>query len=288
MSSAKSAFYAVRKGRKPGVYTNWSECESQVKGFPAPKFKKFLTEDEAWTFVRGNDMGCAAASSCASTASKNTKSCEKVATETATAAVDDTVESTSQPAANKTEPASVQKKVKAGQKRTTKLLPDDFHTNLESKRSKDGPVSVYTDGCCFNNGKDNPCGGIGVYWGPGNPNNLSERLSGRQTNNRAEIYAAMRAIQQAKAQGLTELQIYTDSIFLVNCQTKWVKKWKTNGWQSSAGKEVLNREELELLDAESNGITVTYVHVPGHSGLEGNEAADKLANEGARKKIEQV
>lgn len=44
-------------------------------------------------------------------------------------------------------------------------------------------------------------------------------------------------------------------------QTKWTKKWKTNGWKSSNGSEVINREELELLDAEEAGIKVNYVRL---------------------------
>lgn len=47
------AFYAVRKGHTPGVYTNWGDCEQQTKGFGGPVFKKFPTREEADAFVRG-------------------------------------------------------------------------------------------------------------------------------------------------------------------------------------------------------------------------------------------
>lgn len=87
-------------------------------------------------------------------------------------------------------------------------------------------------------------------------------------------------------------------------------KWKENGWKTVTGKPVANREELQELDYASQGIRVHYVmypltsiksglafwcrpesmdkfyhfqnHVRGHSGVEGNERADALANEGAR------
>jgi len=270
--AAKVAFYAVRRGRKPGVYPTWTECESEVKGFDGARYKKFMTEAEAWNFVNGNDSGASS--------EKSDKSSEKSEGDTATEK-----DKTAKAAKDEKKSSSSSSSTAAGQKRSAILLPDDFHAT-QAKRPKDGPVSVYTDGCCFNNGKDNPCAGIGVYWGPGDPNNLSERLGGRQTNNRAEIIAAMRAIQQAKEQGITELKIYTDSNFLISCMTEWLPKWKTTGWKGSNGKEVLNREELEQLDAETTGITVTYEHVPGHQGVEGNEAADKLANDGARKKLD--
>ncbi|GAB1297354.1 Ribonuclease H1 [Apodemus speciosus] len=47
-------FYAVRRGRRTGVFLSWSECRAQVDRFPAARFKKFATEDEAWAFVRNS------------------------------------------------------------------------------------------------------------------------------------------------------------------------------------------------------------------------------------------
>lgn len=44
-------FYAVKKGRKEGVYTNWSEAEAQIKGFPGAVYKSFRTEQEANNFL---------------------------------------------------------------------------------------------------------------------------------------------------------------------------------------------------------------------------------------------
>lgn len=142
-------------------------------------------------------------------------------------------------------------------------------------------VVVYTDGCCHSNGTDQARAGIGVYWGPNDPRNVAEPLSGRPTNNRAEIHAAIRAIMQAKYQGLQQLVIKTDSDFLIKSITKWVNKWKANGWKLATGKPVINRVDFEELDQVLNGITVTWVHVRGHQGVHGNEEADRLANEGA-------
>ncbi len=64
-------------------------------------------------------------------------------------------------------------------------------------------MSVYTDGACSHNGQANATAGIGVFWGPNHPLNLSRKLSnngdsGGQTNNRAEITAAIVAIKQVK------------------------------------------------------------------------------------------
>ena len=48
--TAGTAFYAVSRGRNPGVYYSWSDCQSQVKGFQNPLYKKFTTEVEAKEF----------------------------------------------------------------------------------------------------------------------------------------------------------------------------------------------------------------------------------------------
>lgn len=112
---------------------------------------------------------------------------------------------------------------------------------------------------------------------------MSERLPGRQTNNRAEIHAARHAIEQAKSEGIKDLKIHTDSQFLINGMTKWIHGWKHNGWKLSTGQPVINREDFEALDKASKGIKVKWEHVRGHQGVPGNEAADRLANEGASK-----
>ncbi|GFH49677.1 hypothetical protein CTEN210_06153 [Chaetoceros tenuissimus] len=48
---AKKFYYAVRKGRVPGIYTSWPECQKQTNGFSKPEFKKFKTEAEARQFA---------------------------------------------------------------------------------------------------------------------------------------------------------------------------------------------------------------------------------------------
>uniref|UniRef100_K7E161 ribonuclease H n=1 Tax=Monodelphis domestica TaxID=13616 RepID=K7E161_MONDO len=141
---------------------------------------------------------------------------------------------------------------------------------------------VYTDGCCSSKGKK-PRAGIGVYWGPGHPLNVGDRLTGRQTNQRAEIHAACKALEQAKDQNINKLVLYTYSMCTVNGITNRIKDWKKNGWKTSAGKKVSNKDDFVKLDRLTRGIDIQWIHVPCHSALEGNEEADKLAREGAKK-----
>ncbi|XP_061168111.1 ribonuclease H1-like isoform X2 [Saccostrea echinata] len=142
---------------------------------------------------------------------------------------------------------------------------------------------VYTDGCCRNNGQKGSVAGIGVYWGPDHPCNVSEKLPGRPTNNRAEIHAARVAVKQAKERKMRSVTVVTDSQFLINGMTSWIHSWKKNGWTLSDKSKVKNVEDWKALDAEMKDINVKFKHVRGHTGVDGNEEADRLANEGAMK-----
>ncbi|KAM4043195.1 ribonuclease H1-like isoform 1-T1 [Anomaloglossus baeobatrachus] len=144
-------------------------------------------------------------------------------------------------------------------------------------------ADVYTDGCCLNNGKSGAEGGIGVYWGPQNPLNVSERMEGRPTNQRAELQAARRAVEQARDNNITRLTLHTDSEYTVKGMTEWMPRWKENGWKTYSGGDVANKAEFQKLDSLCDGIDVNWKHVPGHRGNEGNEVADYLARSGARK-----
>ena len=48
-------FYAVHKGKVPGVYSTWNECKSQVDGFSGAKYKKFGSIEEAKVFLEFGD-----------------------------------------------------------------------------------------------------------------------------------------------------------------------------------------------------------------------------------------
>ena len=87
---------------------------------------------------------------------------------------------------------------------------------------------VYVDGACLRNGKPEASAGIGVYWRPGHHLNLSKVVhGGRHTNQIAEIQAATEAIMIANDEGFRDLEIYTDSKFVINGATDWINnKWK--------------------------------------------------------------
>jgi ribonuclease HI len=47
----KEVFYAVRNGRKPGLYRTWDDCLDQIRGFPNNQFKKFTNKKDAENYV---------------------------------------------------------------------------------------------------------------------------------------------------------------------------------------------------------------------------------------------
>ncbi|KAM5263940.1 ribonuclease H1 isoform 2-T2 [Ctenodactylus gundi] len=257
-------FYAVRRGRRTGVFLTWNECRAQVDRFPAARFKKFATEDEAWAFVRNSTSPDGSEGTCLSS--------------------QHSVEPSHGFSKRLRQP--VEEGEDAGPERSAKLARQN--TEAVPSVSKDmfsymgDSVVVYTDGCCSSNGRRRARAGIGVYWGPGHPLNVGIRLPGRQTNQRAEIHAACKALEQAKAQNISRLVLYTDSMFTINGITSWVPGWKKNGWRTSAGKEVINKEDFVELERLTQGMDIQWMHVPGHSGFVGNEEADRLAREGAK------
>ncbi|XP_055981310.1 ribonuclease H1 [Sorex fumeus] len=255
-------FYAVRRGRQTGVFQTWNECRVQVDRFPAARFKKFATEEEAWAFVRNSGSPDGAEGQKNEPVQQSPVKSNKRLHECLKKAEDESAEPCAKLVKQNTDSVPVIDK-------SAFSYMGDF-------------VVVYTDGCCSSNGRKRARAGIGVYWGPGHPLNVGIRLPGRQTNQRAEIHAACKAIEQAKAQNIRKLVLYTDSMFTINGITNWVKGWKENGWKTSTGKEVINKEDFVRLEKLTQDMDIQWMHVPGHSGFVGNEEADRLAREGAK------
>ncbi|MFQ4145057.1 ribonuclease HI [Chlorogloeopsis sp. ULAP02] len=135
--------------------------------------------------------------------------------------------------------------------------------------------SIYTDGACT--GNPGPGGwGIVVYFGDGSVHEIGNAAK-QTTNNRMEMQAAIAALEFLKTSGQSQpITLYTDSEYLINCVTKWVKTWKRKGWKKADGKPVLNQDLLEILD-QLNTRQVKWQHVRGHAGNEGNERCDAIA-----------
>jgi ribonuclease HI len=136
-------------------------------------------------------------------------------------------------------------------------------------------VVVYTDGAC----KGNPGpGGWGAFltWG----GHQKELFGGEAmtTNNRMELTAVIEALASLKRG--CRVAIYTDSEYVRNGITTWIKGWKARGWRTADRKPVKNIELWQRLEALEAQHQVRWHWVRGHTGDPGNERADRLANQG--------
>ncbi|MGB7376758.1 MAG: ribonuclease HI [Rivularia sp. (in: cyanobacteria)] len=143
--------------------------------------------------------------------------------------------------------------------------------------------SIYTDGACT--GNPGPGGwGTVIYFDDGSIHELGD-ASKKTTNNRMEMQAAIAALEFLASSAQNKpVTLYTDSEYLINCVTKWVKGWKRKGWKKSDGKPVLNQDLLEILD-NLNNQQIKWQHVRGHAGNIGNERCDTIARGFASGKI---
>jgi ribonuclease HI len=118
-------------------------------------------------------------------------------------------------------------------------------------------------------------------------------LGGRDdhtTNNRMELMAAiesLRMIRERKLEG--DIEIHSDSAYVLNGITKWVYGWERNDWQTKEKQSVLNQDLwaalLELERVLKLKQDIKWTKVEGHSGLRGNERVDEIATEFADKKF---
>ena len=134
---------------------------------------------------------------------------------------------------------------------------------------------IYTDGAC--SGNPGPGGWGAVIF---DENKKQSNISGKEpmtTNNRMELLAPIMAIKRIKEK--SEIIVYTDSTYLKNGITDWIKKWEKNGWKSSNNQPIKNKDLWLGLSKLCSEHKVSWNWVEGHSNNEFNNLADKLATE---------
>ena len=147
-------------------------------------------------------------------------------------------------------------------------------------------IVAYTDGAC--SGNPGPGGwGVVLRAKVGGKVVKEMLLSGgckHTTNNRMELRAAIEALKALKKP--TKIIIVTDSTYVKEGLSNWMKKWKNNGWKTANNKPIKNEDLWKLLDTENKKNSVVWQWIKGHSGHEGNELADKLATDQVAKIIQ--
>jgi ribonuclease HI len=92
-----------------------------------------------------------------------------------------------------------------------------------------------------------------------------------------ELLAAIRGLEALKKPG-TRARVFTDSQYVIKGMSEWVASWKKRGWKTADKKPVKNQDLWEQLDAIAATHDLEWHWVRGHSGVEGNEHVDRLAN----------
>ena len=98
------------------------------------------------------------------------------------------------------------------------------------------------------------------------------------TNNRMELTAAIEALNALKRP--CDVLLHTDSKYVMDGIRSWLPNWKKRGWKTASKKPVKNQDLWQALDEAQSRHDVTWKWVKGHSGNDGNEEADRLANLG--------
>jgi len=134
-------------------------------------------------------------------------------------------------------------------------------------------VIIYTDGGC--RGNPGP-GGWGALMCFGDHEKEIYGYEEKTTNNRMELMAAIRSLEMLSRSCF--IRITTDSQYVRQGITEWMEGWKKRGWKTAARKPVKNKDLWQRLDEVVNQHNVEWQWVKGHSGHEGNDRADELAN----------
>jgi ribonuclease HI len=134
-------------------------------------------------------------------------------------------------------------------------------------------VEIFTDGAC--SGNPGPGGWAAILRAA---NGHEKEISGGEpatTNNRMELTAVIRGLDALKTPAT--VTIHTDSKYVMDGATRWMPRWKLNGWRTADKKPVKNDDLWRDLDAASSRHKLFWKWVAGHSGHVENERADTLA-----------
>jgi ribonuclease HI len=134
-------------------------------------------------------------------------------------------------------------------------------------------VEIFTDGAC--RGNPGP-GGWAALLVAGKKRKEVFGAEADTTNNRMELAAAIGGLNALKRR--CAVKLYTDSKYVLQGITEWLPNWKACGWRTAGRKPVKNQDLWQALDAAVAAQDIEWHWVKGHSGHEGNEYVDELAN----------
>jgi ribonuclease HI len=138
-------------------------------------------------------------------------------------------------------------------------------------------VQLITDGACI--GNPGP-GGWACILRSGEKTKEMFGSEPHTTNNRMEITAAIEGLRALREP--CEVEVVTDSEYLKNGITTWIKSWKRNGWKTAAKKPVVNQDLWMTLDDLVAKHKMHWTWTKGHADHPDNNRCDELATRAAR------
>ena len=186
---------------------------------------------------------------------------------------------------------AIQEKIIANYKALQKFRKDEptpLKAKIEKNLEKSGDVVIYCDGGCTPNpGKSGS--GVAVY----RAGELAELWYGLYepmgTNNTAELGALYQSLlmAQKEIQKGNRVEIKCDSMYSINCIKTWAISWEKKNWTKKGG-EIKNLDIIKECYYLYNKIKsdMELSHIKAHSGLEGNELADRMTMYAIEKKDE--
>lgn len=206
-------YYAVRNGKKPGIYRSWEACRAMVHGYPGAVYKSFGTEEEALAFLGAAANGCGEQAGHAGELS----GCDE----------------------------------QVGRD----VLPENY---AFVDGSYNAAAKVYGYGGFLMHGGEKE-----LLQGAGDDVEMAS-----MRNVAGEILGSMAAVERALALGLQTLTIYYDYM--------GIEMWATGAWKRNKQGTAAYHD---FIASARERIRISFVKVKGHSGVEGNEEADRLAKE---------
>jgi ribonuclease HI len=141
-------------------------------------------------------------------------------------------------------------------------------------------VQLITDGACI--GNPGP-GGWAFILRYGELKREAFGSEPHTTNNRMELTAAIEGLKRLKE--ACAVEIVTDSQYVKNGITQWIKGWKKNGWKTASKQAVVNKDLWIQLDELAASHKTTWQWTKGHASHEDNNRCDELATRAAREQI---
>ncbi len=137
-------------------------------------------------------------------------------------------------------------------------------------------IKIYTDGSCL--GNPGPGGWAAIIINETKQDSISGRMK-NTTNNQMELMAPIKALELFTKK--KKIKIFTDSVYVKDGITIWIKIWEKNNWKTSKKKQVKNIELWKKLNNLANFHSIEWKWIKAHANDALNILADKLAKEAA-------